>query len=71
MLTVRPQRVCCAWFLGLFGAVFATASAQEQTWAEKMFDQRNIDFGVVAKGSDAVARVKITNLYKQQVRTTT
>ncbi len=62
-----PQRVCFAWFLGVFCTVSATASAQEQTWAEKMFDQRNIDFGVVAKGSDAVARVKITNFYKQQV----
>lgn len=45
----------------------ASASAQELNWAEKMFDQRNIDFGVVARGSDAVARVKITNLYKQAV----
>ena len=65
MLSVRPHYVCFIWFLGVFGAV--SASAQDQTWAEKMFDQRNIDFGVVAKGSDAVARVKITNLYKQQV----
>jgi hypothetical protein len=46
----------------------APASAQELNWAEKMFDQRNIDFGVIARGSDAVARVKITNLYKQPVK---
>jgi len=35
-----------------------------------MFDQRTIDFGVVARGSDAIARVKITNLYKQPVHIT-
>jgi hypothetical protein len=50
------------------GVCYASvASAQEPTWAEKMFDQKNIDFGVVARGSDAVARVKITNLYKQPI----
>lgn len=65
MLNARLPRICLAL---IFGACFAaSASAQELNWAEKMFEQRNIDFGVVARGSDAVARVKITNLYKQAV----
>ena len=43
------------------------ADAQELSWAEKMFDRQKIDFGVIAKGSDARLRVKFTNLYKQDV----
>ena len=58
-------RLCVLLIVGVCYA--STASAQEPTWAEKMFDQKTIDFGVVARGSDAVARVKITNLYKQPV----
>lgn len=62
-------RWCWVSFAVIWGAcVVAPASAQELNWAEKMFDQRQIDFGVVARGSDAVARVKITNLYKQTVK---
>lgn len=73
MLNARLPRLCLALVFGVCYAV--SASAQELNWAEKMFDQRTIDFGVVARGSDAVARVKITNLYKQvahisDVRTT-
>ena len=68
MLNAPLSRLCLALILGACGA--ASASAQELNWAEKMFDQRNIDFGVVARGSDAVARVKITNLYKQAVHIT-
>lgn len=65
MLNSRLSRLCFVLMFGLCSA--ASASAQELNWAEKMFDQRTIDFGVVARGSDAVARVKITNLYKQAV----
>lgn len=65
MLTSRLNCLCWAVIVGACCA--ANASAQELSWAEKMFDQRNIDFGVIARGSDAVARVKVTNLYKQPV----
>ena len=68
MLTVYLHRLCLALIVG--ACCVATASAQELTWAQKMFDQRTIDFGVVARGSDAIARVKITNLYKQPVHIT-
>lgn len=64
MMTIR-RRACWALILGVASA--SNVFAQELTWAEKMFDQRKIDFGVVARGSDAIIRVKITNLYKQQV----
>lgn len=68
-VTIMPiaclPRLCALLVLGVCYA--SVASAQEPTWAEKMFDQKNIDFGVVARGSDAVARVKITNLYKQPI----
>lgn len=65
MLNAHLPRFCLALIFG--ACCTASASAQELNWAEKMFDQRTIDFGVVARGSDAVARVKITNLYKQAV----
>ena len=65
MFIARLPRLCLVLALGVCCAT--TALAQEPTWAEKMFDQKNIDFGVVARGSTAVARVKITNLYKQAV----
>lgn len=65
MLNSPLPRMCLVFIFGACCA--ASASAQELNWAEKMFDQRTIDFGVVARGSDAVARVKITNLYKQAV----
>lgn len=39
----------------------------ELNWAQKMFEKQNIDFGVVARASDASFRLKITNLYKEPV----
>ena len=44
-----------------------TAQAQELTWAEKMFEKRSHDFGVVARGADVRYRLKITNIYKETV----
>jgi len=60
MLNARLPRLCLALVFGVCYAV--SASAQELNWAEKMFDQRTIDFGVVARGSDAVARVTTSKL---------
>ena len=56
----------------LFGLLSITlmtsfCCAQELSWAEKMFEKHNIDFGTVAKGADVRMRVKITNLYKEEV----
>lgn len=46
---------------------FATTPASAQEWAEKMFESRKVDFGVVARGSDAVHRLKLKNIYKETV----
>jgi hypothetical protein len=43
------------------GRVFA------QEWAEKMFEKREHDFGIVAKGADTRIRIKFTNLYRDPV----
>ncbi len=37
------------------------------TWAQKMFEHQKIDFGTIAKGSDARFQLKLTNLYKEDV----
>jgi type 1 fimbria pilin len=37
-------------------------------WALKMFSETKHDFGVVARGADIKAKIKITNLYKEDVR---
>ncbi|MBI3863572.1 MAG: DUF1573 domain-containing protein [Planctomycetia bacterium] len=53
----------------LVGALVACGGSRAfaQEWAEKMFEKREHDFGVVAKGADARYRLKITNAYKQPV----
>lgn len=52
-----------------------SGSATAQEWAQKMFESDKIDFGVVARGADAVFRLKLTNTYVEDchianVRTT-
>jgi hypothetical protein len=51
----------------MFALCASRASAQEATWAEKMFEKRDHDFGVVARGADAKYRLKLTNKYQQAV----
>ena len=41
--------------------------AADNDWAIKMFDKREHDFGVVARGADANYRLKFKNLYEQVV----
>jgi len=45
----------------------AAATAHGQTWAEKMFNTLDHDFGAVARGADTVFRFEVTNLYKQDM----
>lgn len=47
--------------------VFGASTSSGQEWAQKMFDKDKIDFGVIARGSDAEFRLKIKNIYKDQV----
>lgn len=54
--------VLSAGFLTLGGS-----SATAQNWAEKMFNKRSHDFGVVARGAATEYRFKINNIYKQAV----
>ena len=37
-------------------------------WALKMFSETKHDFGVVARGAEVKTRIKITNLYNEEVR---
>ncbi|NOX54481.1 MAG: DUF1573 domain-containing protein [Planctomycetes bacterium] len=53
-----------AW-LALLGA--SVAKGQAADWAEKMFEARSHDFGVVARGSDVRYRFKLKNIYQQTV----
>ena len=41
--------------------------AQAQEWAEKMFSEKTIDFGHIARGANAVHLLKVKNLYKEDV----
>ncbi|MEQ9066013.1 MAG: DUF1573 domain-containing protein [Gimesia chilikensis] len=47
--------------------VLNAAPSFGQEWAMKMFDKDKIDFGVIARGSDAEYRLKIKNIYKDPV----
>jgi hypothetical protein len=67
MLNARLPQVCLALLIGACCAASASAQQQQLSWAEQMFDQRNIDFGVIARGSDAIARVKITNKWNRAI----
>ncbi len=46
---------------------FGSSVVNAQEWAEKMFEKRDHDFGVVARGADAKYRLKLTNKYAQAV----
>lgn len=50
----------------LFNSV-TDAQSQELNWAEKMFSELNVDFGVVARGSDTRHNLIIENLYEEDV----
>lgn len=49
--------------------VFATlaGSAAAQDWARKMFEEKEHNFGVVARGSDTVFKFPVKNIYKEDV----
>ena len=47
--------------------VLNSSTSFGQEWAQKMFDKDRIDFGVIARGSDAQYRLKIKNIYDSPV----
>ncbi|MCH2114426.1 MAG: DUF1573 domain-containing protein [Pirellulales bacterium] len=61
-------RSMIAGLLLLIGAGVDSLSAQD--WAEKMFEEREHNFGTVARGADTEYRFEITNLYKQTMHIT-
>ncbi|MHC4878861.1 MAG: DUF1573 domain-containing protein [Planctomycetota bacterium] len=44
-----------------------TGARADENWAVKMFEKTSHDFGVVARGSDVSYRLKLKNLYKEDV----
>jgi Protein of unknown function (DUF1573) len=64
-MELKMVRRCC-YGLALF---FCTSSvwAQNNKWAEDMFDKLEHDFGVVARGADTKYRITFTNKYADPV----
>jgi hypothetical protein len=57
------------WF---FVAIFCVAglaaeSARAEAWVAKMFEEREHNFGAVARGADTVHRFPLKNIYKQDI----
>ena len=48
-------------------AVATSSRAAEPTWAEKMFESRSHDFGVIALTSKVTHRFQVKNLYRETV----
>lgn len=63
-MTTHPARQTIA---ALTLLVVAAGSASGQDWARKMFDVKDHDFGVVARGSDTVFKFPVKNIYKEDV----
>lgn len=57
--------VCLTTLLGFL--IPSLTSAQELSWAAKMFEKQTVDFGVVARGADTRMRLQIENIYKEDV----
>ena len=55
--------VCCI----LADCSVVDAQMIDRQWARKLFAVKKIDFGDLARGSEAIYRVKIKNIYKQTV----
>lgn len=56
-----------AVMFAMFVAVFASATAQAQDWAQKMFSVTSHNFGTVARGSKTEFRFTFRNLYKEDL----
>jgi hypothetical protein len=53
--------------VGCLLTLAAAAGAADQNWAERMFSQHKIDFGLVAHGSDTRHRIELYNPYNETV----
>jgi Protein of unknown function (DUF1573) len=64
MIALRKSLVLCS----LVVLTAASAHAQDSDWARKMFDTLSYDFGTVAQGAEASHRIKVTNVYREDVQ---
>lgn len=53
--------------LATVGTLSPLVQAQDTEWASKMFEKKSHDFGVVARGADTTYRLKLKNVYEQEV----
>lgn len=56
--------------LGLIAFAVTSASAQDPEWGSKMLDRTDIKFGSVAKGAEAAVRIRVKNVYKEDIQIT-
>ncbi len=61
---MRIRSIAIAMFCVTAGAAQVARSEQ---WVDKMFEEREHNFGTVARGADTVYRFPVKNLYKQDV----
>ncbi len=54
----------------LVAIAVAPVSAQDPEWGAKMLDLTELKFGSVAKGADAALRVRVKNVYKEDIQIT-
>lgn len=60
-------RAASMWILFVV-ASFVPRWVYSETWAPKMFDSLEHDFGTVARGSDTVYKFPVKNIWKEDVR---
>ena len=68
-MNIKTVHMLLCGLMLVFSGTWASSSAhaQDVSWAEKMFEKRDHDFGVVARGADAKYRLKLTNMYQPAV----
>jgi len=70
-LTMQNRRQFLAYSAALsiasMSSLGAVSFAQDAEWASKMFEKKSHDFGVVARGAATQYRLKLKNIYEQEV----
>ncbi len=64
----RPRGLCLlVWALTLVASFAGAAEETTQSWADKMLEKNQHDFGTLENGTSATHAIKISNLYKETV----
>lgn len=70
-LTYAVSPLHLVFAVALVVSINATdVSAQQLNWAQKMLEKQSIDFGVVARGADCSTKLKVRNLYREDIQIT-